>query len=356
MTITVTTPTTIIVSDSTARGPIGNTPNITIGTVTTGAPGSSASASVSGNSANVLINLTIPRGNTGNTGETGSANPEAYDQANAAYGQANAAYGQANTARTTANDAYGQANTARDTANGAYAQANGAYAQANAAYDAANAATAATVDITDTNGLTTVYYPTFVENRANGQIVRADVDLSYRTDTNTLTVGNVAANNNVSANNLIFADYSVQKTAFAVATIKTSTNSSQAVLSSAYGTTNSITTIGNQLSLRVIYDDSSGTNANVQYQFATTRSVRGRSTLTTASAVTCAAVGGTPVTGSQWYSLGVLNNEADTLVATLGDESFHGLYRITFICRELASNVASGYASIETLQTPDYPI
>jgi hypothetical protein len=206
--------------------------------------------------------------------------------------------------------------------------------------------TASNVDITNTNGLATPYYITFVEDRTTAQIVRADVDLSYRTDTNTLTAINLAANN------LIFADASVQKTAFAVATIKTTTNGSETTLSSVSGATNSITTIGNQLSLRVIYDDSSGTNANVQYQFATTRSVRGRSTLTTANAVTCAAVGGTPVTGSQWYSLGVLNNEADTLVATLGDESFHGLYRITFICRQLASNVASGYASIETLQTP----
>jgi hypothetical protein len=52
----------------------------------------------------------------------------------------------------------------------------------------ANSATvSATLDITDTNGLTTVYYPTFVENRTTGQTVRADVDLSYRTDTNTLT-------------------------------------------------------------------------------------------------------------------------------------------------------------------------
>lgn len=51
--------------------------------------------------------------------------------------------------------------------------------------------TAATVDITDTNGLTTTYYPTFVSNRAAGQVVRADVDLSYRTDTNTLTAGKI---------------------------------------------------------------------------------------------------------------------------------------------------------------------
>jgi hypothetical protein len=43
------------------------------------------------------------------------------------------------------------------------------------------------LEITNTNGLTTVYYPTIVENRTTGQTVRADVDLSYRTDTNTLT-------------------------------------------------------------------------------------------------------------------------------------------------------------------------
>lgn len=49
--------------------------------------------------------------------------------------------------------------------------------------------TATNIDITNTNGLTTIYYPTFVENRTTGQTLRADVDLSYRTDTNILTVG-----------------------------------------------------------------------------------------------------------------------------------------------------------------------
>jgi hypothetical protein len=57
--------------------------------------------------------------------------------------------------------------------------------------DSNPAAAAPTVDITDTNGLTTTYYPTFVENRTTGQYVRADVDLTYRTDTNTLTTGNL---------------------------------------------------------------------------------------------------------------------------------------------------------------------
>jgi len=55
------------------------------------------------------------------------------------------------------------------------------------------ATTATTVDITNTNGLTTIYYPTFVENRTDGQILRGDVDLTYRTDTNTLTVPNISA-------------------------------------------------------------------------------------------------------------------------------------------------------------------
>jgi len=59
---------------------------------------------------------------------------------------------------------------------------------------------AVTVDITNTNGLTTVYYPTFVENRTTGQIARADVDLTYKTDDNLLTVGNVSVTGNVTGN------------------------------------------------------------------------------------------------------------------------------------------------------------
>ena len=50
---------------------------------------------------------------------------------------------------------------------------------------------AATIDITNTNGLTTVYYPTFVENRDGAEILRADVNLTYRTDDNVLGVGSI---------------------------------------------------------------------------------------------------------------------------------------------------------------------
>jgi hypothetical protein len=64
----------------------------------------------------------------------------------------------------------------------------------NVSGSAGSSGVAATIDITNTNGLTTVYYPTFVENRSTGQIVRADVDLTYRTDTNTLTAPAFAGN------------------------------------------------------------------------------------------------------------------------------------------------------------------
>jgi hypothetical protein len=43
------------------------------------------------------------------------------------------------------------------------------------------------IDITNTNGLTTTYYLTFVDSLLPQQVLRADVDLQYRTDTNTLT-------------------------------------------------------------------------------------------------------------------------------------------------------------------------
>ena len=44
------------------------TPVITIGTVTTGEPGTQASASITGTSPNFVLNLTIPQGPTGPSG------------------------------------------------------------------------------------------------------------------------------------------------------------------------------------------------------------------------------------------------------------------------------------------------
>ena len=50
-------------------------PQLSIGTVTTGAAGTNASASITGTSPNFKLNLTIPRGNTGATGATGPQGP-----------------------------------------------------------------------------------------------------------------------------------------------------------------------------------------------------------------------------------------------------------------------------------------
>lgn len=46
-------------------GEAGETPTLTIGTVITGEPGTDASATITGTAPNYILNLTIPRGNTG---------------------------------------------------------------------------------------------------------------------------------------------------------------------------------------------------------------------------------------------------------------------------------------------------
>ena len=51
-------------------GEAGETPTFTIGTVTTGAPGTEASATITGTSPNLVLNLVIPQGPTGPTGAT----------------------------------------------------------------------------------------------------------------------------------------------------------------------------------------------------------------------------------------------------------------------------------------------
>lgn len=58
------------------KGPAGDdgqTPTLSIGTVSTGSAGSNASASISGDAPNYKLNLTIPRGNTGAQGPSGSS-------------------------------------------------------------------------------------------------------------------------------------------------------------------------------------------------------------------------------------------------------------------------------------------
>lgn len=59
--------------DTGAKGADGQTPNISIGTVTTGEAGSSASATISGTTPNLTLNLTIPKGDKGDKGDTGAS-------------------------------------------------------------------------------------------------------------------------------------------------------------------------------------------------------------------------------------------------------------------------------------------
>ena len=59
--------------DTGAKGADGQTPNISIGTVTTGAAGTNASATISGTTPNLTLNLTIPKGDKGDKGDTGAA-------------------------------------------------------------------------------------------------------------------------------------------------------------------------------------------------------------------------------------------------------------------------------------------
>lgn len=46
-------------------GDVGPTPTLTIGTITTGAPGTDATATITGTSPDFILNLTIPQGPTG---------------------------------------------------------------------------------------------------------------------------------------------------------------------------------------------------------------------------------------------------------------------------------------------------
>ena len=58
--------------DTGAKGADGQTPNISIGTVTTGAAGTNASATITGTTPNLTLNLTIPKGDKGDKGAVGT--------------------------------------------------------------------------------------------------------------------------------------------------------------------------------------------------------------------------------------------------------------------------------------------
>ena len=59
-------------------GPVGPSNELTVGTVTTGAPGTSASVSITGESPEQTINFTIPRGDTGSLESLDGISPIVY--------------------------------------------------------------------------------------------------------------------------------------------------------------------------------------------------------------------------------------------------------------------------------------
>lgn len=71
------------------RGDTGTAATISVGTVTTGAAGSSATVTNSGTSSAAVLNFTIPRGNTGATGATGAAGPNTVTSATTSDGTGN---------------------------------------------------------------------------------------------------------------------------------------------------------------------------------------------------------------------------------------------------------------------------
>ena len=62
---------TLALAKQGAKGDKGDTPKITIGTVTTGAAGTNAAATITGTTPNLVLNLTIPQGAKGDTGDQG---------------------------------------------------------------------------------------------------------------------------------------------------------------------------------------------------------------------------------------------------------------------------------------------
>ena len=62
-----------IAENGIAAGAGSTAPTLAIGTVTTGAAGSQAAAEITGSDGNYVLNLTIPKGNTGSKGATGAA-------------------------------------------------------------------------------------------------------------------------------------------------------------------------------------------------------------------------------------------------------------------------------------------
>ncbi len=210
-------------------------------------------------------------------------------------------------------------------------------------------ASAPLVDITNTNGLTTTYYPTFVANRTLGQIVRADVDLSYRTDTNTLTVGNLSISGGINVTGTLTAGnvYANSGTIGASLLTGTLTTAAQPNITSV-GTLSSLTVSGNTIS------------GNVYANSGTVRGSLLTGTLTTAAQPNITSVGtltSLSVTGNV-----TANNFIGTLQKSVTGSSTTELVRGTMASNDLfrimigGTGVDSGYVELATADNGDEPI
>jgi hypothetical protein len=210
-------------------------------------------------------------------------------------------------------------------------------------------ASAPLVDITNTNGLTTTYYPTFVENRTLGQVVRADVDLSYRTDTNTLTVGNLSISGGINVTGTLTAGnvYANSGTIGASLLTGTLTTAAQPNITSV-GTLTSLTVTGNTIS------------GNVYANSGTVRGSLLTGTLTTAAQPNITSVGtltSLSVTGNV-----TANNFIGTLQKSVTGSGTTELVRGTMATNDLfrimigGTGVDSGYVELATADNGDEPI
>jgi hypothetical protein len=137
---------------------------------------------------------------------------------------------------------------------------------------------------------------------------------------------------------LTFPDNTVQSTAYVAPTTGNST-----IISDPEGTTVS----RNGMTIRVTL------TGMIQMSFDSAINVKGRSSINNADSVVIASPNGVTTIGT-WYNIGAVLAEGDHLTATIVDESYHHIYRLTAIIIQKTTTpgqeIVVSYAIIEQLQ------
>jgi hypothetical protein len=137
---------------------------------------------------------------------------------------------------------------------------------------------------------------------------------------------------------LTFPDNTVQSTAYVAPTTGNST-----IISDPEGTTVS----RNGMTIRVT------STGMIQMSFDSAINVKGRSSINNADSVVIALPNGVTTIGT-WYNIGAVLAEGDHLTATIVDESYHHIYRLTAIIIQKTTTpgqeIVVSYAIIEQLQ------